>query len=247
MVPPWIWAIICPIIAYLIGSIPFSYLVTKWRTGKDLREVGTKNVGGLNTMITAGFAFGFLAGLMDFTKGLLCVLTVMLIEFDDTFTGSVIVPWTFPDLDAVIYILVATSVVLGHNFSIYLKFKGGRGLGTSAGILCLANPLVLVVYMVSQVILVFITKYVRPSQFFGFLITLPIAFFIPIFPPWAINHFVNNGLIIGLLVLGIIIATVPKYIKPVIDMFQGKEYKIGKELKLTEDDRLAADPTIKKE
>jgi len=238
MVPSWIWVIICPLIAYLIGSIPFSYLVAKWRTGKDLREVGTKNVGGLNTMITAGFAFGFLAGLMDFAKGLLCVLTVMLIEFDDSFTGTAVDPWTFPDLDAVIYILVATCVVLGHNFSIYLKFKGGRGLGTSAGILCLVNPLILVIYMTFHALLTVITKYVRPSQFFGFLLTLPIAFFIPIFPPWAINHLLNNGLILGLIVTGIVVATIPKYIKPVVDMFQGKEYKIGKELKLTEDDQL---------
>ncbi len=240
MVPSWIWVIICPIIAYLIGSIPFSFLIAKWRTGKDLREVGTKNVGGLNTMITAGFAFGFLAGFMDFAKGFLCVLTVLLIEFDDSFTGTTVDPWAFPDLDAVIYILVATCVVLGHNFSIYLKFKGGRGLGTSAGILCLVNPLVLVIFMIFHAVLTLITKYVRPSQFFAFLLTLPLAFFIPIFPPWAMNHYLNNGLILGLIFTGLVVVTFPKYLKPVIDMFQGKEYKIGKELKLSEEDQLDA-------
>ena len=165
----------------------------------------------------------------------------MLLSLILTSPLSIKIPWVEPPQTRWSDILVATAVVLGHNFSIYLKFKGGRGLGTSAGILCLVNPLVLVVYMISQVILTFITKYVRPSQFLGFLITLPIAFFIPIFPPWVITNLMNNGLIVGLIVAGIAIATIPKYIKPVIDMFQGKEYKIGKELKLTEDDQLDAD------
>ncbi len=242
MVAPWIWIIICPIAAYLIGSIPFSYIVAKLKTGKDLREVGTQNVGGLNTMITAGFWLGLLAGLLDFTKGFLCVLTVMLIEFDDTFQGSTLTNWTIPDMDAVIYILVAFAVVIGHNFSIYLKFRGGRGLGTSAGILSLANPIVLIIYLVTHAIITVITKYVRPAQFLSFFVAIPAAFFILIFPPWVTNHMLHNGLILGLLVTGLAVATVPKYIGPFIDALKGKEYKIGKkELKLSEAGQLDAE------
>ena len=62
----WVWAIVCPVLAYFIGSIPFSFIVNKWRTGEDLREIGNRNVGGLNVMIKTGFNWGILAGGLDF-------------------------------------------------------------------------------------------------------------------------------------------------------------------------------------
>jgi len=222
---PWIWVIICPIIAYFIGSIPFSYIITKLKTGKDLREVGTKNVGGLNTMITSGFLIGFFAGFCDFMKGLACLLTVLLLPFDNTIIigeGRYSLNW-----HGLIYILVGATVVLGHNFSIYLKFHGGRGLGTSAGIFSFTNPLIIIIYLVIHGSITAITKYVRPVQFLGFVIIVPISFFIPIYPPWIVNNGLDSSLLLGLVASGIVLVTFPKYIKPVIDMFKGKEYTVG--------------------
>ncbi|NHJ87755.1 MAG: glycerol-3-phosphate acyltransferase [Asgard group archaeon] len=241
MIQPWIWAIICTISAYLIGSIPFSFIVTKLRTGKDLRKVGTKNVGGLNTMVTSGFGIGIFAGFFDFIKGTICITTVMLIEFDPTYDNILPVKYYQMDWDGIIYILVATAVVLGHNFSIYLKFKGGRGLATSAGTLVVINPLILTIYLVCLAILVVITKYARPSTFLAFFLTLPAAFLLPLFPPWVINQGLNSPFILGLVFLGLILVTAPKYIQPVINLFQGKEYRVGKEMKLDENDELDAD------
>jgi len=241
MALPWIWAIVCPVLAYLIGSIPFSFIITKLYTGKDLRKVGTKNVGGLNTMITSGFNVGFLAGLFDFIKGTICVTIVMVIEFDPTYNDVLPSVYYQMDWDGIIYILVATAVVLGHNFSIYLKFKGGRGLATSAGILVVLNPLILLIYLVCLAILVVLTKYARPSTFLAFFLTLPAAFLLPLFPPWVVNQGLNSPFILGIVFVGLIIVTVPKYIVPVIDLFKGKEYKVGRELKLNEKDELDAD------
>ncbi|MBN1329408.1 MAG: glycerol-3-phosphate acyltransferase [Candidatus Heimdallarchaeota archaeon] len=238
---PWIWAIICTISSYLIGSIPFSFLITKIRTGKDLRDVGTKNVGGLNTMITSGFGIGFLAGFLDFIKGTLCITIVMLIEFDSTYNNTLPLIYYQMDWDGIIYILVATAVVLGHNFSIFLKLKGGRGLATSAGTLVVINPLILLIYVVCLAILVAITKYARPSTFLAFFLALPAAFLLPIFPPWVVNQGLDSPFILGLIFVGLIIVTVPKYIQPVINLFQGKEYRVGREMKLNEKDELDAD------
>ncbi|MEA2071614.1 MAG: glycerol-3-phosphate acyltransferase [Asgard group archaeon] len=230
----WIWVIICPLIAYLIGSIPFSYIFTKLFSGKDLRKVGTKNVGGLNTMVTTNFTIGIFAGLMDFLKALICVLTVLIINFDQSvlFGEGKYYELTWHRL---IIILVATFVVAGHNFSIYLGFKGGRGLGSSAGILSLINPLILFVHLIGTALWTFTTKYVRPSQFLAFALTLPAAFLIPIYPPWIVMQNFDTGFSVGLLVIGLAIVTLPKYVKPLFDMFKGKEYKIGKK-ELTEEE-----------
>jgi len=237
MVNVIIWVILCPLLAFFIGSIPFSFLLAKVFTGKDLRKVGTKNVGGLNTMITAGFWRGFLAGLLDFLKGFLCVLAAILIEFDPTETSPVLPKYSIPDMDAVILILVVAFVVLGHNYSIYLKFKGGRGLGTSAGILVLVNPLIMVIFLVVFGLLVALTKHFRPPILFAFILVIPVCLFIPLFPPWIVNNALANNLILTLILSAIAVVLFPKYIGPTINMFRGKEYKLGKEeIKLQKDD-----------
>ncbi|MHA1640539.1 MAG: glycerol-3-phosphate acyltransferase [Candidatus Heimdallarchaeota archaeon] len=233
-----LWVILCPLVAFLIGSVPFSFLIAKLFTGKDLRKVGTQNVGGLNTMITAGFWRGFLAGLLDFSKGFFSVLAVILLEFDPSFSLQSVLPrFSIPDMDAVILILVVAFVVLGHNYSIFLKFKGGRGLGTSAGILVLVNPLAMVIFLVVFGLLVVLTKHFRPPILFAFILILPICLFLPLFPPWIVIHGLASNLILTLVITSIAVVLFPKYIGPTINMFRGKEYKIGnEELTLQEDD-----------
>lgn len=221
----WVWAIISPIIAFFIGSIPFSFIITKLKSNKDLRDVGTKNVGGLNAIGEAGIILGALAGFLDLMKGFACVLTVILIDFDDTPLYDASPNWQL-SWHSIICILVATAVILGHNYSIFLKFNGGRGLAASLGILLLVNPLVSLIIILLNLILTFIIRYVRPAQFISFLVILPISFFIPIFPPWIPSE-IQTSSMLGLVTTGLVLAMLHKYVLSFIDMFRGKEYKAG--------------------
>lgn len=223
----WVWAIICPIIAYFIGAIPFSYIITKWQTGDDLRNFGNKNVGGLNVMIRTGFNWGILAGFLDFAKGLVCVIVVLAIPFNDSALVGADKFWEI-SIHNLIYILVAAFVLLGHNYPIYLKFKGGRGIAAATGLLVIANPIILLIFVISMMIIGAITRYVRPSQFLALFVIIPISFFFPIFPPWIVLVGMDSSFILGLLVIGISIAIFPKYLQSFIDMFKGKEWRVGK-------------------
>ncbi len=221
----WVWAIISPIIAFIIGSIPFSFIVTKLKSDKDLRDVGTKNVGGLNAMGQAGIIFGALAGFLDLMKGFACVLTVILIDFDETPLYSANENWQL-SWHSIICILVAVSVILGHNYSIFLKFKGGRGLAAALGILWLVNPLLVAIIVLVNLISILIIKYVNPSTFIALVIIIPISFFISIYPPW-LPLFLHTNIMAGLMTTGLVLAMLHKYTTSFFDMFRGKEYKAG--------------------
>lgn len=227
----WIFAIIIPIASYLIGSIPFSFIVAKWKSGADLRETGNKNIGGLNTMMSAGFNWGIFAGWLDFMKGLVCLIFAMIFPFivpsiQDPLYGAG--KYYSTNWHMLIFILTAMAVILGHNYSIYLKFKGGRGMAALVGFLIILNPVLLLIFTICMMIIGAITKYIRPSQFIALLIGIPIAFLLNIFPPWMINTNLNSTFVQGMFIIGIGIVLFPKYLQSFIDMFRGKEYKVGK-------------------
>lgn len=223
----WVWIIVFPVISYFIGSIPFSYIVAKWRTGDDIREFGNKNVGGLNVMIKTGFNWGILAGGLDFLKGLVCIITAVAIPFNDTPIGGTGKFWEI-SIHNLIFIFVAMAVVLGHNYPIYLRFQGGRGTAAIVSFLIIANPLLLLVFIFSMVIFIAITRYVRPSHFLALFVGIPVAFFLNIFPPWIILVGMDSSFVLGLFTIAIALAILPKYFQSFIDMFKGKEYRVGK-------------------
>lgn len=234
----WIWAIVCPIIAYFIGSIPFSFLITKWRTGVDLRASGNKNVGGLNAMLQVGFGWGFLAGFLDYSKGLLCIVLALVLPFSDEaiFGEGLYYEMSWHKF---IYIFVCMGVILGHNYPIFLNFEGGRGIAAIASFLVVTNPLLLLIFIFAMGIIAYITKYLRPSQFLALFVGIPAAFFLPIYPPWMYIHDLTGSFFLGLFVIGISLVILPKYVKSFIDMFKGKEYKVGRTggVELAEEDK----------
>lgn len=114
------------IAAYLIGAVPFSYLVARAR-GVDLRTVGSGNIGGANVWRACGFGPFVIAAALDMLKGLLPTLAAL---------------WLLPgDFGAIV--LVGVAAILGHTFPIYLGFKGGKAVATSAGVLLGIFPLLL--------------------------------------------------------------------------------------------------------
>jgi acyl phosphate:glycerol-3-phosphate acyltransferase len=110
------------IFAYLLGAIPFGLLIAKAH-GKDLRKIGSGNIGATNVSRALGKKWAYLCFALDVSKGLIPMLLAMPLAGDDP---NVIHYW--------LWLFVGCSAVLGHVFPVYLKFKGGKGMATSLGI-----------------------------------------------------------------------------------------------------------------
>lgn len=114
--------------AYLIGSIPSGYLAARAR-GIDIRSVGSGNIGATNVFRVLGKVWGTLVLTADVLKGAAAVVAVKLLGWDQSV--SVLLP-----------LWAAIAVVLGHNYTCWLGFKGGKGIATSAGALLALMPIV---------------------------------------------------------------------------------------------------------
>ena len=128
------------IFSYLMGSIPFGYLLTKFFLNKDIREVGSGNIGATNALRTGNKIVGYSTLGLDILKG---IVPVILIKFN------------YPE-----FIYVASlSVFIGHVFPLWLKFKGGKGVATYVGILFCINIIYGLVFIVTWLSLYIISKY----------------------------------------------------------------------------------------
>ena len=143
-------------ISYVMGSIPFGLLLTKIFLKKDIREVGSGNIGATNVLRTGNKTIGYLTLILDVIKA---VIPVLYIKFK------------FPEL---IYIS-SLSVFIGHVFPVWLKFKGGKGVATYVGILFSINYILGIVFAFSWLIIFFISKY---SSLGSILSSLAIPIFI---------------------------------------------------------------------
>lgn len=129
--------------AYLIGSIPFGLLISKAK-GVDIRKQGSGNIGATNVLRCLGKPLGITCFVLDALKGFLpAALFPMIGKVDPTFG-----------------ILFGTAAILGHNFPIFLKFKGGKGVATSAGVLLGVAPLAVVIGLLTWVIVFKTSGYV---------------------------------------------------------------------------------------
>ena len=116
------------VLGYLIGSIPFGLLVSKWISKRDIREYGSGRIGTTNVLRTSGKKAAALALFLDVMKGALAVLFAGLI-----FGRNYLVIGDFGLGLLVAQCLAALAAMAGHNWSIFLKFKGGRGVATFFG------------------------------------------------------------------------------------------------------------------
>lgn len=116
--------------AYLVGSIPFGYLIGRLR-GVDVRTVGSKNIGATNVYRTVGKAWGVLAFVCDFVKGLLPTLLAVL--FVSSASSPIPHPSSFP-------VCVGLAAVVGHTLTVFMKFRGGKGVATGFGMMMALVP-----------------------------------------------------------------------------------------------------------
>lgn len=137
-------------LAYLIGSIPFGLLISKAK-GKDIRTMGSCNIGATNVLRCLGKPLGITCFVLDVLKGYLPAAFFPIIG-----TGAAGLQGNLP----VFGILFGTAAILGHNFPIFLKFKGGKGVATSAGVLLGVAPLAVVIGLLTWGIVFYSSGYV---------------------------------------------------------------------------------------
>ena len=136
--------------SYLFGSIPFGYLAGRL-VGIDIRQAGSGNVGATNVVRVLGKGYGYPVFALDFLKGFGAVKIAMLIA-----PGRP-PEWNSPEIFG---ILAAMSSVLGHLYPPWLKFKGGKGVATSAGALFALTPVATLVGVAIWIIVFWLTRYV---------------------------------------------------------------------------------------
>lgn len=117
--------IIAGVIGYICGSIPFGYLYVKAKTGQDLRDVGSGRTGGTNSLRAAGLLVGVITSFSDVFKGILGIKLTQLVLINLLAADPELLPWA--------YLAAGTMSVIGHNWSIFLKFAGGAGTGPNIG------------------------------------------------------------------------------------------------------------------
>ncbi len=117
--------IIAGLIGYLCGSIPFGYLFVKLKTGRDIRTVGSGRTGGTNSLRAAGLLVGIVTSFSDVFKGIIGIKLTQLVLANLLQVDAAWLPWA--------YLAAGTMSVIGHNWSIFMKFGGGAGTGPNIG------------------------------------------------------------------------------------------------------------------
>ena len=161
--------ILALVAAYLIGGIPFGYLVVKWKTGADVRSSGSGNIGATNVLRTTGRAAGVVTLLLDIVKGAFAVWLA------GKMTGGSI-HWMSA---------AALAVMVGHAYPVFLKFKGGRAVASFIGAYLYLAPVPLLAVLIVWVATVAFTRYVSLGSILA-AGTFPLAVWLLMQPPLSL-------------------------------------------------------------
>ncbi len=191
---------------YLVGSIPFGYLIVKFVEGKDIRELGSGNIGATNVTRILGKPWGWTCFGLDFLKGFVAsfVLTALFFDIKEGLVGT--------------QLLATLAVVAGHNWTCFLRFKGGKGVATAAGALFGMTPLVVLSCLLIWILVLLFSKMVSLSSIVA-SISLPLLM--------LLFHEPKLLIILGCLLALVSIFRHKENIKRI---FQGTENKIGKRI-----------------
>jgi len=188
--------IVAVLLGYLLGSLPSAYIVTRLAVGQDIRRLGGGNVGGLNVLREVGLGAAAVVGLADIAKR----------------AGAVAIARWLLDVSPPFVLATAVAVVVGHNWMLFLKFKGGKGMGAAMGGLFVLLPLYgfplgIAIFLVAVLIVFAITRNVALGMATG-LLCLPFIGWLGVKAPPA--GYSQLGFIIYTIVLGLVILV--KYI-----------------------------------
>lgn len=149
--------------AYLLGSVPFAYLVAKWSRGIDIRQYGSGNIGATNVIGVTSKWLGILVTILDLGKGMVMVGVAYLVGLDITQQ-----------------VIIGLAAIIGHNWSVFLRFSGGRGVLTTLGI-------VLILPVINNLV---------PWEIVVFLAIMAVA--------WLIIHNIPLGIAAGIAALPLV-------------------------------------------
>ncbi len=146
------------LVSYLLGAIPTSYLVARLAKGIDLRRVGSKNLGATNLYRSLGWAYAMPVGLFDVAKG-----TIPVLGFGPLAGGPAWIP-----------LALGITAVIGHVFSVFVGFRGGKGVATAAGVMLGLAPWATLVSLVTWIVTVRWSGYVSLGSILA-AVVLPIG------------------------------------------------------------------------
>lgn len=203
--------VVCVVGAYLVGGIPFGLIIAKAK-GKDLRSIGSGNIGATNVARALGRRYGLLAFVLDAAKGALPVLFV-----------SFVLPLSNREVASLLGGLVAASTIIGHIFSPYLKFRGGKGVATGAGATAALLPLPFLICASVWLIMLVLMRYVSLASISA-AVALPLSFVILNIKD---GDFIHSELVVFLYSLLIGSLVVIRHRSNIKRLLSGKEPKIG--------------------
>ena len=207
------------VVAYLVGSIPFSYLVARLFAGKDVREEGSGNVGATNVARTAGKLAGVLALLGDLAKGVAVILIARwIVARPDWPYAAGPQPWESREMWIALAGLVA---VLGHMFPAWLRFHGGKGVATAAGVVLALDPRVFAALILVFAIVVLLSRMVS-------LASIVSAASVPLLFRYVAHDAPYWRTVIS---IGIALAVILKHHSNIARLARGTERKLGRRKK----------------
>jgi len=158
------------ILAYLVGSIPTGILVSRYVKGIDIREHGSGNMGGTNAFRVLGWKYGLLVLLLDALKGVAAVVFIARLPISTIpFTNAT----PFDDF-TLIQLIAGVAAMLGHVWTVFAGFKGGKGVATGIGIMAVLTTVDLLIGIGLFIIIVYFSRYVSLGSMIGAL-TVPLA------------------------------------------------------------------------
>ena len=159
--------VVIAIIAYLIGSINFSVIFSKKMAGFDVREKGSGNAGTTNMLRAVGKKAAAITLICDILKGVIAILIAILI-------GNMV-----NRNQALLVQIAGVAVIIGHTFPVFFKFKGGKGVATSLGVLIMSNWQIGLICLVFAIILIVLTRMVSVGSIAAAILYPVLTLFIP--------------------------------------------------------------------
>ncbi len=144
------------ILSYLIGSIPTSILITRWVKGVDIRNYGSGNAGGTNVFRVVGWKYGILTIILDALKGAIAVIFIARLHYGNMPFENIT---PFDDF-TLVQIIAGVSAVIGHIWTVFAGFRGGKGIATALGFMLTLCTVDMLLALVVFLIVVLITKYI---------------------------------------------------------------------------------------
>ena len=154
------------IIAYLLGSLSGGIIISRRAGGPDLHTVGSKSTGASNVQRTMGWKYGILTFFFDAAKGLLSCFIAWLISKD-----------SYPDLSRYLPLLAGLFCVIGHNWPVFFRFKGGKGVATTGVVMLYCFPLFALICIALTVVVILLFRYISVGSMLLVTVFFVLSFF----------------------------------------------------------------------